>query len=277
MPTFLAVVGVGLLLFASVNLVLEALEALRTNRLEIRFYRELHERRGRAGDGQLSAARTARAGSTGETEVERSSNQSDSRALERESDHDVLEAADAELRGLSPGPAEQADPLRGRPAGDVLALPLPGLVPVRPTPDLPDHGGHDLLPGGLYLLSAAGLAGRPAAAPVHADALVAGGLGRAVAVRRSVSVFLATFVLGWIIQLVGHAIEGRRPALADNILQVFNAPLFLTIEVLSLLGFRHDLCRRPSRVIPNARADQIGWNPSRTSLGECVVLGEEAE
>src|SRR5262249_16341327 len=57
----------------------------------------------------------------------------------------------------------------------------------------------------------------------------------------SLSVFLAAFVLGWIIQLVGHAIEGRRPALADNILQVFNAPLFLTVEVLARLGFRRDL------------------------------------
>ena len=45
LPIILAVAGVGLLLFASVNLVLEALEALRTNRLEIRFYRELYDRR----------------------------------------------------------------------------------------------------------------------------------------------------------------------------------------------------------------------------------------
>jgi uncharacterized membrane protein YGL010W len=58
---------------------------------------------------------------------------------------------------------------------------------------------------------------------------------------RSVSIFSTTFVLGWIVQLVGHAIEGRRPALADNLLQIFNAPLFLTIEVLSHFGLRHDL------------------------------------
>ncbi len=45
LPTLLAVLGVGLLLFASVNLVLEALEALRSNRLETRFYRRLHELR----------------------------------------------------------------------------------------------------------------------------------------------------------------------------------------------------------------------------------------
>ena len=45
LPIALAVIGVMLLLVASINLVLEALEALRTNRLEIQFYKQLHERR----------------------------------------------------------------------------------------------------------------------------------------------------------------------------------------------------------------------------------------
>src|SRR5215831_13513972 len=55
------------------------------------------------------------------------------------------------------------------------------------------------------------------------------------------AIFGVAFVLGWIIQLAGHAMEGRRPALADNILQVFNAPLFLTVEALALVGLRKDL------------------------------------
>ena len=58
---------------------------------------------------------------------------------------------------------------------------------------------------------------------------------------QSFAIFFVAFVLGWIFQLAGHAIEGRRPALADNFLQIFNAPLFLTAEVLFLLGFRNDL------------------------------------
>src|SRR5262249_26320913 len=58
----------------------------------------------------------------------------------------------------------------------------------------------------------------------------------------SLVVFLTTFLGGWAIQLIGHAFEGRRPALADNLLQIFNAPLFLTIEVAFLLGYRQDLC-----------------------------------
>jgi hypothetical protein len=53
MPTLLAVLGVSLLLLASANLVREALEALRTNRLEIRFHRELHQRR--LADGRASS------------------------------------------------------------------------------------------------------------------------------------------------------------------------------------------------------------------------------
>jgi uncharacterized membrane protein YGL010W len=57
----------------------------------------------------------------------------------------------------------------------------------------------------------------------------------------SLAVFVAAFVGGWIIQLVGHAFEGKRPALADNIWQIFNAPLFLTAEVMLLLGIRKEL------------------------------------
>jgi len=57
----------------------------------------------------------------------------------------------------------------------------------------------------------------------------------------SAAVFGATMIGGWAIQLAGHAIEGKRPALADNVMQIFNAPLFLTVEVMFLLGFRKDL------------------------------------
>jgi len=53
--------------------------------------------------------------------------------------------------------------------------------------------------------------------------------------------FAILFVGGWIIQLVGHAFEGRKPALADNILQVFVAPMFLVAEVVFALGMRKDL------------------------------------
>jgi hypothetical protein len=54
LPTGLALVGVALMLGACVNLVLEALEALASNRLEIKFYQDLHERRLASGTGCTS-------------------------------------------------------------------------------------------------------------------------------------------------------------------------------------------------------------------------------
>ncbi|NIX75127.1 DUF962 domain-containing protein [Microvirga terricola] len=51
------------------------------------------------------------------------------------------------------------------------------------------------------------------------------------------------FVGGWVFQLVGHAFEGRRPALADNLFQAFIGPMFIMAEVLMMLGLRRDLAR----------------------------------
>lgn len=54
-------------------------------------------------------------------------------------------------------------------------------------------------------------------------------------------VFGALFVGGWIVQLVGHAFEGRKPALVDNLLQIFIAPMFLVAEVAFEFGLRKAL------------------------------------
>jgi uncharacterized membrane protein YGL010W len=53
--------------------------------------------------------------------------------------------------------------------------------------------------------------------------------------------FAVFFVGGWIFQLVGHVFEGRRPALADNVLQIFVAPIFLVAEVFFALGCKRAL------------------------------------
>ena len=55
--------------------------------------------------------------------------------------------------------------------------------------------------------------------------------------------FGVTFVGGWILQLIGHAFEGRRPALVDNFVQIFVAPVFLVAEALFHFGVRLDLKR----------------------------------
>jgi uncharacterized membrane protein YGL010W len=54
-------------------------------------------------------------------------------------------------------------------------------------------------------------------------------------------VFLALFVGGWVVQLVGHRIEGNRPALLDNLSHTLVAPAFLAAELLFALGLRPGL------------------------------------
>jgi len=53
--------------------------------------------------------------------------------------------------------------------------------------------------------------------------------------------FGVLFVGGWILQLVGHGFEGRKPALADNLLQIFVAPIFLCAELFFALGYKAKL------------------------------------
>lgn len=50
--------------------------------------------------------------------------------------------------------------------------------------------------------------------------------------------FLVFFAGGWVIQLIGHAWEGRKPALVDNFFQIFVAPIFLAAEVFFALGYK---------------------------------------
>ncbi len=54
--------------------------------------------------------------------------------------------------------------------------------------------------------------------------------------------FAALFLGGWVFQLVGHQVfEHRRPALTDNLLQIFIAPLFLVMEGLFAIGMMPEI------------------------------------
>lgn len=72
------------------------------------------------------------------------------------------------------------------------------------------------------------------------------------------ALFGILFVGGWIIQLVGHAFEGRKPALVDNLLQALIAPVFLVAEISFALGMRkplHDaMMRRMPEFLPKGGA-----------------------
>ncbi len=44
------------------------------------------------------------------------------------------------------------------------------------------------------------------------------------------------FVLGWVIQFIGHYYEGRKPAFVDDVVGLAVAPMFVVLEVLAPLG-----------------------------------------
>ena len=49
------------------------------------------------------------------------------------------------------------------------------------------------------------------------------------------------FVVGWIIQFIGHYYEGRKPAFVDDLSGLIVGPLFVVAELLFLLGMRDEL------------------------------------
>jgi uncharacterized membrane protein YGL010W len=64
--------------------------------------------------------------------------------------------------------------------------------------------------------------------------------------------FGVLFVGSWILQLVGHMFEGRKPALVENLFQVFVAPIFLAAEVFFALGYKPELRKRVSSSVRKA-------------------------
>jgi uncharacterized membrane protein YGL010W len=55
------------------------------------------------------------------------------------------------------------------------------------------------------------------------------------------SVGAGMFVVGWIIQFVGHHFEGKKPAFVDDLVGLLIGPLFVLAEVLFALGLFKDL------------------------------------
>jgi uncharacterized membrane protein YGL010W len=52
---------------------------------------------------------------------------------------------------------------------------------------------------------------------------------------------LGLFVVGWIIQFVGHYYEGRKPAFVDDLTGLIIGPLFVVAELGFLLGLRKEV------------------------------------
>ena len=61
------------------------------------------------------------------------------------------------------------------------------------------------------------------------------------------AIWLATgvggFLLGWVIQFVGHYFEGRKPAFFDDVMGLAIGPLFVVAEVLFKFGLFSELAQ----------------------------------
>jgi len=62
---------------------------------------------------------------------------------------------------------------------------------------------------------------------------------------------IGLFVLGWIIQFVGHIFEGRKPAFFDDLMGLAIGPLFVVAEAGFLLGLRKDVETEISSAAPS--------------------------
>jgi uncharacterized membrane protein YGL010W len=51
----------------------------------------------------------------------------------------------------------------------------------------------------------------------------------------------ALFAVGWVVQFIGHAFEGKKPAFVDDLVGLLVGPLFLVAEVAFALGLRSEV------------------------------------
>lgn len=77
----------------------------------------------------------------------------------------------------------------------------------------------------------------------------------ALPVKAGFAWFFLFFAGGWVVQLVGHVFEGRKPALVDNLFQIFVAPIFLCAEVFFALGYKPSLHAAVQRRALQMRAE----------------------
>lgn len=62
-------------------------------------------------------------------------------------------------------------------------------------------------------------------------------------------IFLGGQLLGWAIQLVGHKLEGNRPALLKNPIAFLMGPLMVLVEMAEIVGLRFSFAERARRVV----------------------------
>lgn len=90
----------------------------------------------------------------------------------------------------------------------------------------------------------------------------AGGRVAAHSTAAWLSVGVGLFVIGWIVQFVGHYYEGRKPAFVDDLAGLVIGPLFLVAETAFALGLRAPL---RDEVVSRSRAMRAALGGKRAA------------
>jgi len=72
---------------------------------------------------------------------------------------------------------------------------------------------------------------------------------------------VALFVIGWIIQFIGHYYEGRKPAFIDDVTGLIIGPLFVVAELAFLIGML-----KPLQHAIEERAGPVGKNTRKAAV-----------
>lgn len=67
------------------------------------------------------------------------------------------------------------------------------------------------------------------------------------------------FVIGWVIQFVGHVFEGKKPAFVDDLVGLLVGPLFIVAEAGFALGLRRELHRAIEDQAGPTRSASTTW------------------
>ena len=74
----------------------------------------------------------------------------------------------------------------------------------------------------------------------------------------------ALFIVGWVIQFIGHYYEGKKPAFVDDLVGLLIGPLFVTAEIGFNLGLRLELKTEIESRVGPTRLRTIGQTGSPT-------------
>lgn len=88
-----------------------------------------------------------------------------------------------------------------------------------------------------------------------ANYLLAAELSARLSMADTLGLALAIFLLGWLLQFLGHRYEGMKPAFFDDIMGLAIGPLFVMAELFFMLGLKRELRRYvEARVGPTVAA-----------------------